>query len=120
MRLLPERPDHDCQGAAGSPSESDRRGDPRGDGGHPVSLHDLLPHSRGHQTGCDVDRGRRGGFGPGGSMTTFTNVPKEVEELLEEGNGTISRRTFLKGSGLLVVSVGAAAIANASPLGPGA
>jgi hypothetical protein len=53
-------------------------------------------------------------------MTTFTNVPKEVEELLEEGNTTISRRTFLRGSGLLVVSVGAAAIANANPLGPAA
>ena len=49
-------------------------------------------------------------------MTTFTNVPKQVEELLEEGNGPISRRNFLKGSGLLVVSVGAAAIAHARPL----
>ena len=45
-------------------------------------------------------------------MTTFTNIPKQVEELLEEWNGTISRRTFLKGSGLLVVSVGAAAVAG--------
>ena len=55
-------------------------------------------------------------------MTTFTNVPKEVEQLLEEGNGAISRRNFLKGSGLLVVSVGAAAIAHANPLdaAPGA
>ena len=51
-------------------------------------------------------------------MTTFTNVPKQVEELLEEGNGPISRRNFLKGSGLLVVSVGAAAIAHANPLDP--
>jgi nicotinate dehydrogenase subunit B len=47
-------------------------------------------------------------------MTTFTNVPKAVEKLLEEGTGAISRRNFLKGSGLLVVSVGAAAFA---PLG---
>ena len=51
-------------------------------------------------------------------MTTFTNIPKEVEQLLEEGNGPISRRNFLKGSGLLVVSVGAAAIAHANPLNP--
>jgi hypothetical protein len=45
-------------------------------------------------------------------MRAFTNVPKQVEELLEEWNGTISRRTFLKGSGLLVVSVGAVAAAG--------
>jgi nicotinate dehydrogenase subunit B len=45
-------------------------------------------------------------------MTTFTRVPKQVEELLEEWNGTISRRTFLKGSGMLVVSVSAAAVAG--------
>jgi CO/xanthine dehydrogenase Mo-binding subunit len=41
-------------------------------------------------------------------MTTFTDVPKRIEDLLEEWNGTLSRRTFLKGSGLLVVSIGAA------------
>ena len=45
-------------------------------------------------------------------MTTFTNVPKQIEDLLEEWNDGLSRRTFLKGSGLLVVSVGAAAIAG--------
>ncbi len=38
-------------------------------------------------------------------MTIFTNLPKQIEERL-------SRRTFLKGSGLLVVSVGAAAVAG--------
>jgi nicotinate dehydrogenase subunit B len=43
-------------------------------------------------------------------MTTFTKIPRQVEELLEQWNGTLSRRTFLKGSGLLVVSVGAAAV----------
>jgi len=43
-------------------------------------------------------------------MTTFTKIPRQVEELLEQWNGTHSRRTFLKGSGLLVVSVGAAAV----------
>jgi nicotinate dehydrogenase subunit B len=49
-------------------------------------------------------------------MTTFTNIPKQIEELLEERSGTISRRNFLKGSGLLVVSVSAAAIVDANPL----
>jgi CO/xanthine dehydrogenase Mo-binding subunit len=45
-------------------------------------------------------------------MTAFTNVPKHVEALLEERSGTMSRRTFLAGSGLLVVSVGAAVVAG--------
>jgi nicotinate dehydrogenase subunit B len=45
-------------------------------------------------------------------MTTFTNIPKQVEDVLDQWNGTLSRRSFLKGSGLLVVSVGAAAIAG--------
>jgi nicotinate dehydrogenase subunit B len=45
-------------------------------------------------------------------VTTFTNVPKHVEELLEQSAATLSRRTFLKGAGLLVVSVGAAHVAN--------
>jgi nicotinate dehydrogenase subunit B len=45
-------------------------------------------------------------------MTTFTNIPKQIEELLEEWDGTISRRNFLKGSGLLVVSFSAAAAAG--------
>jgi nicotinate dehydrogenase subunit B len=44
-------------------------------------------------------------------MTTFTNVPKQVEALLDQVEGRLSRRTFLKNSGLLVVSVGAASIA---------
>jgi nicotinate dehydrogenase subunit B len=45
-------------------------------------------------------------------MTTFTNIPKQIEELMEEWSGTTSRRNFLKGSGLLVVSVSAAAVAG--------
>jgi CO/xanthine dehydrogenase Mo-binding subunit len=49
-------------------------------------------------------------------MTTFTNIPKQIEEFLEERSGTISRRNFLKGSGLLVVSMSAATIADANPL----
>jgi CO/xanthine dehydrogenase Mo-binding subunit len=48
-------------------------------------------------------------------MTTFTNVPKQVEDILEASSAT-SRRDFLKRSGLLVVSFGAAAIADASLL----
>src|SRR5207249_10775124 len=43
-------------------------------------------------------------------MTPFTNIPKQVEEMLEKWNGTNSRRNFLKSSGLLVVSL------SASPL----
>ena len=45
-------------------------------------------------------------------MTTFTDIPKQVEELLEQWNGTISRRTFVKGSGLFLVSISAAAVAG--------
>jgi CO/xanthine dehydrogenase Mo-binding subunit len=50
-------------------------------------------------------------------MTAFTSIPRQVEEVLEKWNGTTSRRDFLKGSGLLVVSFSAAAIADASVLG---
>jgi nicotinate dehydrogenase subunit B len=45
-------------------------------------------------------------------VTTFTKVPHHVEALLEQWSGTLSRRTFLKGAGLLVVSVGAAHVAD--------
>ena len=38
------------------------------------------------------------------------DIPTRVEELLEQYNGTLSRRTFLKGSGMLVVSFSAAAV----------
>jgi nicotinate dehydrogenase subunit B len=44
-------------------------------------------------------------------MTPFTNIPKQIEEALENWNGTASRRDFLKTSGLLVVSLGATAVA---------
>ena len=40
-------------------------------------------------------------------MTTFTKVPKQVEEALENLSGTTSRRNLLKSAGLLVVSFGA-------------
>ena len=45
-------------------------------------------------------------------MTTFTNIPKQVEDVLERWNGTTSRRNFLKSSGLFVVSFSAAALAG--------
>ena len=51
-------------------------------------------------------------------MTASTHVPKQVEELLEKWDGTVSRRNFLKGSGLLVVGFSASAVAG--PLGSGA
>src|SRR2546426_6214597 len=44
-------------------------------------------------------------------MTPFTNIPKQVEEVLEKSNGT-TRREFLKQSGLFVVSFSAAAVAG--------
>src|SRR5438128_8884982 len=48
-------------------------------------------------------------------MTAFTNIPKQVEEVLEKWNVTTARRSFLKSSGLLVVSFTAAPlIATAS------
>lgn len=46
-------------------------------------------------------------------MTGFTRVPKEVEEILERSGG-VSRRSFLKGSGLLVVGIGAGGIGPVS------
>ena len=46
-------------------------------------------------------------------MTPFTNIPKQVEELLEKN----SRREFLKTSGMLVVSFGVAAVAGPDVIG---
>ena len=43
-------------------------------------------------------------------MTTFTEVPKEIQELLEKRAPTTTRRDFLRTSGLFVVSVGAATV----------
>jgi len=43
-------------------------------------------------------------------MTIFTDVPNHIDDALERYG--LSRRTFLKGSGLLVVSMGAAAAAG--------
>jgi nicotinate dehydrogenase subunit B len=44
------------------------------------------------------------------ATTTFTTIPKQVEEILQKCTGTSSRRSFLKTSGLFVVSL------TASPL----
>jgi nicotinate dehydrogenase subunit B len=45
-------------------------------------------------------------------MTTFTKIPKYIEDVLEKRNGSTSRRDFLKASGLLIVSLGASAAAG--------
>ena len=50
-------------------------------------------------------------------MKTFTNIPKQIEEVLEKGHVTTSRRDLLKSAGLLVVSFSAA---GSSPLIPAA
>ncbi|MBW8866378.1 MAG: xanthine dehydrogenase family protein molybdopterin-binding subunit [Acidobacteria bacterium] len=42
-------------------------------------------------------------------MTVFSSVPAHIEQWLEESSG-VSRRAFLKGSGFLVVTLGAAAV----------
>ena len=47
-------------------------------------------------------------------MTVFTRIPPRIEQALGAWSGT-SRRDFLKTSGLLVVSVGVASFAGASP-----
>ncbi|MBW8861761.1 MAG: molybdopterin-dependent oxidoreductase, partial [Acidobacteria bacterium] len=44
-------------------------------------------------------------------MTVFSSVPAHIEQWLEESSG-VSRRVFLKGSGFLVVTLGAAAVAG--------
>src|SRR5437773_540723 len=54
------------------------------------------------------------------SLTTFTRIPKQVEEVLEKWNGTTSRRNFLKSAGLFVVSFSTAASAEAAAAGQAA
>jgi nicotinate dehydrogenase subunit B len=49
-------------------------------------------------------------------MTTFTKVPKAIEDILQHPNSTTSRRQFLKTSGALVVSFSAAGVAGADSL----
>ncbi len=47
-------------------------------------------------------------------MTPFTNLPRQIETALDNLDLTTSRRTFLKTSGLLVVSLSAPALVSAS------
>ena len=51
-----------------------------------VPLHDVLPHSGRHQARGKVMAAPRLREG-GGRMTTFTNIPKHIEEVLEKQNG---------------------------------
>jgi CO/xanthine dehydrogenase Mo-binding subunit len=51
-------------------------------------------------------------------MTSFTNIPKSIEDILERRVGSPSRRDFLKTSGLLVVSAVSVAHADASAQAP--
>jgi len=50
-------------------------------------------------------------------MKPFTNIPKQIEEVLEKGHVTTSRRDLLKSAGLLVVSFSGT---GSSPLIPAA
>jgi CO/xanthine dehydrogenase Mo-binding subunit len=45
-------------------------------------------------------------------MMTFTNVPKQIEDLLAQSSSSVSRRAFLKSSGFLVVTAGAATLVS--------
>src|SRR5438094_4258405 len=47
-------------------------------------------------------------------MSTFTNIPKQVEEVLEKWNIMTSRRNFIKSSGLLVVSFSTSPLLSAA------
>ncbi len=49
-------------------------------------------------------------------MTTFTSIPKQIKEVLERRNGSTSRRDFLKGSGMFVVSLSAVVVTDAHAL----
>src|SRR5262249_43340904 len=86
-----------------------------------MPLHDVLQGSSRDQASREIDRRYRDGVEEGGGrmsganasptgrshqdMTgTFTNVPKQVEEILQKCT-TTSRRSFLKASGLFVVSL---------------
>jgi len=48
-------------------------------------------------------------------MTTFTKIPKQVEDVLENMGGTISRRDLLKSAGMLVVSFAAVGTSPVTP-----
>jgi len=48
-------------------------------------------------------------------MTNFTTIPKQVEDVLENMGGTISRRDLLKSAGMLVVSFAAVGTSPVTP-----
>jgi CO/xanthine dehydrogenase Mo-binding subunit len=50
-------------------------------------------------------------------MTSFTRIPKQIEDELGRWSAATSRRDFIKSSGLLVVSLSAISVAEASLLG---
>src|SRR5262245_1601389 len=93
VRLLSERADHDGQSAAGQDSESDRRADSRGYGPNTLPLHDVLPRAACDQASREDYASRCRDFEEGGArMTSFTRIPKHIEEILS------TRRDFLKKS----------------------
>jgi CO/xanthine dehydrogenase Mo-binding subunit len=53
-------------------------------------------------------------------MTIFSAVPRDVEAVLDANADRPSRRDFLRGSGMLVVSVGAVALGGSSLIAAGA
>src|SRR5262249_52959631 len=109
-----ERADHDRKGAARPQFPPDRRGNPRRYGRHALPLHDVLPRPGGDQARCENN-----GFGiqqGGRPMTAFKHLPSPIEKALENLDVTTSRRTFLKTSGLLAVSLSSSAVARAAGL----
>src|SRR5688500_3388470 len=103
MRLLPERSNHDGEGAARSQSESKRCRDSRGNGWRLVSMHDVLPSS-----GSDQTRSTRDGS-DGRSLMSTLQLPKAIEEAVF-GLDRTSRRDFLKASGALVITLSASTV----------
>ena len=81
VRLLPERADHDRQGAARPQSESDRRQIREGMDRRAVPLHDVLPHPGRHQARREVDaRPRRRRARRWSHDAPSRNIPKQIED----------------------------------------
>src|ERR1051326_678294 len=131
MRFLSERPDHDGKSSAGQKSAPDRCADPRDHGKNAVPLHDILSCPTCDQAcgkGDSEPRLEQGGRSMSGANVSPTgrnnqvmsganvkmNIPKHIEEVFDNLNISTSRRNFLKSSGLLVVSVGAAPLMAAA------
>ncbi len=114
MWLLPERPDHDGQGAARQKPEPERCRDPRGNGRRAVSMHDLLSGA-----GGDPSRGTRSKDCRRSQMSNILQFPKAVEDAIL-GLNQSSRRSFLKASGALVVSLSIGSLPGARAFAQGA